>query len=388
MDQLSALTVIALVYAAANLLAMKTRARVSMMFICSVIFLALFWSGVPTTLFEDSKMVPLATSFIALLMVQMGSMMDARKLREEWRTVAVSFLGMCAGAGAILLAAWPFIGWDYAVAATGPVSGGVVAGLIMTEAADAKGLTAIGVFVTMLLTVQGFFGIPIASNCLLHEGKKLKARFAAGERALAAGQPGTSKWEKLIPPMPQRWQTSYVYIAKAFAVAWLSFKAASLLGNAVHPFVMALLFGIVFHELGFIETNIMTLGNANGMVMFAIMIPIYIRLAKATPRMILDLLGPLFIVFGATVAGIFIASILLSKIFKYSWGLSAALSATCMIGFPGTLIISEEVAAQLGGSDEEREFVLSHVLPKMLIAGFTTVTIASVFLAAFLVKFF
>ena len=80
----------------------------------------------------------------------------------------------------------------------------------MTEAADAKGLTAIGVFVTMLLTVQGFFGIPIASNCLLHEGRKLKARFAAGERALTAGQTGTSKWEKVIPPMPQRWQTSYV----------------------------------------------------------------------------------------------------------------------------------------------------------------------------------
>jgi len=387
MSQLSALTVIALVYAAANILAMKTRARVSMMFICSVIFLALFWSGVPATLFEDSAMVPLATSFIALLMVQMGSMMDARRLREEWKTVAVSFLGMCAGAGAILLAASPFIGWDYAVAATGPVSGGVVAGLIMTEAADAKGLTAVGVFVTMLLTMQGFFGIPIASNCLLHEGKKLKARFAAGERALTAEQSGAAE-KKLIPPMPQRWQTSHVYIAKAFVIAWLSFKAASLLGGAVHPFVMALFFGIVFHELGFIETNIMTLGNANGMVMFAIMIPIYIRLAKATPRMILDLLGPLFVVFGAAVAGIFIASVFLSKIFKYSWGLSAALSATCMIGFPGTLIISEEVAAQLGGSDEERAFILANVLPKMLIAGFTTVTIASVFLAAFLVKFF
>ena len=31
----------------------------------------------------------------------------------------------------------------------------------MTEAAKAKGLTEIGVFVIMLLTVQGFFGIPL-----------------------------------------------------------------------------------------------------------------------------------------------------------------------------------------------------------------------------------
>jgi len=78
----------------------------------------------------------------------------------------------------------------------------------------------------------------------------------------------------------------------------------------------------------------------------------------------------------------------MSKIFGYSWALSTALGATCMFGFPGTLIISEEVAKQLADSDEEREFILSRILPKMLIAGFTTVTIASVFLAGFLVKFF
>ena len=327
-------------------------------------------------------------TFITLLMVQMGSMMDAAKLKEEWKTVAVSFLGMCAGAGAILLIASPFISWDFAVAATGPVSGGVVAGLIMTEAAKAKGLTAIGVFVIMLLTVQGFFGIPLASNCLLHEGKKLKARFAAGERATDTKGEGAAVKKRLIPPMPKRWQNPWLYLCKALIVSWISIKLAGLLNNAVHPFVMALFLSIVAHELGFLETNVLQLGNANGMVMFVIMIPIFVRLKDATPKMVLDLLGPLFIVFAATIVGIMVASVVLSKIFKYSWCLSAALSATCMIGFPGTLIISEEVAAQLGESEEEREFVLSHILPKMLIAGFTTVTIASVFLAGFLVKFF
>lgn len=394
MDQLSALTVLAVVFAAANLLAQKLKARVSMLFVCTCIFLAAFWCGLPTTIFDDTKMTPLSMAFIALLMVQMGSMMDAAKLKEEWKTVAVSFLGMCAGAAGILLVAAPFIGWEYAVAATGPVSGGVVAGLIMNEAADARGLTAISLFVTMLLTVQGLFGVPVASNCLLHEAKKLKARFAAGERAPGreGGGPGAKK--RLIPPMPKRWQTMYVYLAKTFIVAWLSSEAARLFNAAapswaaVHPFVMALIFGIVFHELGFIETSVLTAGNANGMVMFAIMIPIFINLSKATPRMVLDLLVPIVIVFASTLAGIFAASAVLSKIFKYSWCMTTALSATCMFGFPGTLIISEEVASQVADSDEERDFVLSCILPKMLIAGFTTVTIASVFLAAFLVKFF
>ncbi len=395
MEQLSALTVLAVIYAVANLVAQKLKARISMMFICTCIFLASFWNGLPTTVFNDTKMVPISMAFIALLMVQMGSMMDAAKLKEEWKTVAVSFLGMCAGACGILLVASPFIGWEFAVAATGPVSGGVVAGLIMNEAADARGLTEIGVFVTMLLTVQGLFGVPIASNCLLHEGRKLKARFVAGERTFSQAEGSVaSEKKRLIPPMPKRWRTSYVFIAKTFVVAWLSAQATTLFNSvvpswaAIHPFVMALIFGILFHELGFIETSVLTQGNANGMVMFVIMIPIFANLAKATPQMVLDLLGPIFIVFGATIAGIFIASIVLSKVFKYSWCMSAALSATCMFGFPGTLIISEEVAGQLADSEEEREFILSQILPKMLIAGFTTVTIASVFLAAFLVKFF
>ena len=388
MEQLTAITVLAGIFAFANLLAQKLKARVSMMFICSSTLLLAFWNGLPRTIFADTKLVPLSGYVIGVLMVQMGSMMDAAKLKEEWKTVCVSFLGMCAGAGAILLIASPFISWDFAVAATGPVSGGVVAGLIMTEAAKAKGLTEIGVFVIMLLTVQGFFGIPLASNCLLHEGKKLKARFAAGERATDTKGEGAAVKKRLIPPMPKRWQNPWLYLCKALIVSWISIKLAGLLNNAVHPFVMALFLSIVAHELGFLETNVLQLGNANGMVMFVIMIPIFVRLKDATPKMVLDLLGPLFIVFAATIVGIMVASVVLSKIFKYSWCLSAALSATCMIGFPGTLIISEEVAAQLGESEEEREFVLSHILPKMLIAGFTTVTIASVFLAGFLVKFF
>ena len=82
MDQLSALTVLGLVFAAANIISMKTRARVSMMFICSCIFLVLFWNGLPRTIFDDTKLMPATMTFITLLMVQMGSMMDADKLKE------------------------------------------------------------------------------------------------------------------------------------------------------------------------------------------------------------------------------------------------------------------------------------------------------------------
>ena len=89
-------------------------------------------------------------------------------------------------------------------------------------------------------------------------------------------------------------------------------------------------------------------------------------------------LDPHFVDFSKSFACISekIITFVLKKILKYSWGLSMALGISCMFGFPGTFIISEEVAAAQSANEEEREYLLSHILPKMLVAGFTTVTIA------------
>jgi hypothetical protein len=80
-------------------------------------------------------------------------------------------------------------------------------------------------------------------------------------------------------------------------------------------------------------------------------------------------------------------SFILGKLFKYSWALSIAIGISCMFGFPGTFIVSQEVCQAVSDTPEEKDFLLAHILPKMLVAGFTTVTIASVVLAGVLVKY-
>ena len=386
MDQITALTVLAIIYAVSGIIASKTHARISMLFITSVLLLALFWTGMPTTIFNDSGTAAIAFSFIAVLLVHMGSLIDAHQLKDEWKTVIIAFVGMCGGAAGILLIAARFISWDYAVAATGPVSGGVVAGIIMTEAANAKGLTAISVLVTLLLTVQQIVGVPVASNCLIAEGKRLKAKFAAGGSDVSKGAAASSR-TYLIPPMPAAWRSDYTYIAQAFILGWLAMKIAPFTNGIVHPFVMALIFGIVAREIGLVEPDFVSKGHASGFVSFVIMTPIFANLAQSTPQMVLSLLGPIAIIFVSALIGIAVFSFVLSKIFGYSWALSMALGSTCLFGFPGTAIVSEEVIAQLGETPEEKEYIRANILPKMLISGFTTVTIASVFLAGFLVKY-
>ena len=70
-----------------------------------------------------------------------------------------------------------------------------------------------------------------------------------------------------------------------------------------------------------------------------------------------------------------------------SFDLTLAIGSCCLIGFPGTFIVSDEVARTYGDTEEEHKFIESRIMPQMLVSGFTTVTIASVFLAGFLVNF-
>ena len=92
----------------------------------------------------------------------------------------------------------------------------------MTEAAAARGLTELSVLATLLVVVQGFVGYPLASFCLTREAR----RVVAGEltQVEAAVQPkaemdnGVLKFR--LPPMPEKYQTSFVLIAKTAIVAY------------------------------------------------------------------------------------------------------------------------------------------------------------------------
>ena len=59
-------------------------------------------------------------------------------------------------------------------------------------------------------------------------------------------------------------------------------------------------------------------------------------------------------------------------------GCGFAIGACAMLGYPSTQIVTDDVCKALECSDEEKDKIRNYLLPKMLVAGFTTVTIASV----------
>ena len=84
------------------------------------------------------------------------------------------------------------------------------------------------------------------------------------------------------------------------------------------------------------------------------------------------IVGAIFIcVFGA-IAG---------KVLGIHWTIAFAIAICCTIGYPGTQIIVDEVVRSLDCDEKTRESIYEHVLPQILVSGFTSVTVASVFFA-------
>lgn len=394
MESVLAFTVIFIFLGIGDIISYKTKAIVSMIFFASAAFLISFWAGLPNTIFKDSTLLPAAGVLVAILITHMGTIISLQELIRQWKTVVIA-LGAVAGIAIFLyIVGIPVLGREYAVSAAPPIAGGVVASIIVSGAAKAKGLELIALYASLLLVIQGFFGYPIASVCLKKEANRLTALFRekkqAGELSAASGETGaavkTTVKPKLIPDLPKQYQTPTIILAKLGIVAVISTQLSNLTNGAVNKLVICLIAGIIFKEIGFLEEDSLTKANSFGLVVNGTLLVIFANLTSASPQAILSLLWPLICSLVLGVIGIILVTVPVGKLLGYSWQMSLAIGSTALFGFPGTYILSNEVATAVAENEEEKKAILDGILPKMLVAGFTTVTIASVILAGIMAK--
>jgi len=376
-----------LVFAIGDILSVKTKSIISMMFTSSVLLLLGFWIGVPTDLFETSQLYGLGGLFIVILLTHMGTLLNIQQLIEQWRTVVVAIFAIIGIAIFLFVVGGPIIGKETAIVAAPPIAGGVVAGIQMGNAAAAIGRVDLQIMATLLVVVQGFFGYPIASFCLKKVSRKILVQYKNGEiEDPMAAMADVEGHAKKIPQTPSKYASSNVYLAKVAVIALLataiSFGIQKMAGrNVLDKNIVALLLGIIFSELGFLEKDILTKSNSQGLAMAALMVVIFNSLTQATPEVVLELLPRLIMSLALGVVGIGLASFIASKLVKMDFFMAFAIGTTALFGFPGTFIISNEVASSVSENEEEKQVILDEILPKMLVAGFITVSIASVILA-------
>ena len=256
----------------------------------------------------------------------------------------------------------------------------------MLAAAKEKGLAYVGTFCLVLLVTQKFFGIPIASVALRHLARQLREEGEFVRRNCEASEEAVQAARKKPLAMPSVLDKPSVYLAKLGLVATLSFYAAKLTGGHIHYLVMCLILGTVFFALGFLDKGILGKTQSSGLIIFFVTIVIFSNLGATTPQQVLSVLPPLIWSAVLGVAGLCVAAALCSRLFRMPFTLAVSLGITCTFGFPTTMLISQEVATAMGETEEQRKALLNYLLPKMLVAGFVTVTITSVVLAGFVVN--
>lgn len=376
----------------ADIIADKTKSIISSMFTCSVIFIVGFWLGVPQTLFGDSALLNIGAMLITSLLVHMGTLISVDSLKAQWKTVLVA-TGAVVGIGLLMLTIGQFLmGRNEALVAAPVISGGVIAALKMQEAMTLSGAPnaeSLAVFATVLMVMEGFVGYPIASFMLNKEAKRVKKEIKEGTYVVDVTEVDSTN-KKLFPKVESDSQN--FYLAKVALVAllatFLADQLARLAGfNIIDKNIMSLLLGILFHELGFLDSGILKKGGADGLALAALMTVVFNSLSNATPSLLLEILPIIMIAQVIGVIGYSLVSLIVGKFLGISPWMSIAIGSTANYGFPGTYVISNEVANAVGDNPDERKQILDAILPKMLVAGFITVSIASVFLASLVAAF-
>lgn len=395
MQALYALLFVLVVYTIGDVVASITISIVPSLFVCSVIFLGGFWLGIPKTLFKDSLLYSIGALLIPVLLVHMGSMLNINQLKAQWNTVLISIGGIVGIVILLLLVASKLVGKETAIVAAPPISGGLIAGLQMGDKAEAIGRLDLKLMATLLVVLQGFVGYPLASFCLRREAKtiiKLKNEGYKFENDKEVQEVD----RKMIFQLPKKLRSSNYYFAKATLVAVIAVSISACLqkidtGNLflnalvrLDKNVLSLIFGIIFAQVGLLEREPLNKANVFGFGMASLMAVIYGGLAGSTIQDILNIIIPLVICLLIGTVGIGIMSVLVGKFLKVRPWMAFAIGSSALFGFPGTFIVSKEVSEAIAIDESEKELILNQILPKMLVAGFITVSIGSVILAGLL----
>lgn len=397
MNNILALFTIATVYYIGEFIGTKTKAWIPSVFVTAILFLVGYWTFFPKDIVVLAGLgAPLGGLLVIMLCItHMGTIISIKQLLEQWKVIVITLAGLVG----MVVACWaicvPLVGKEYVVAGLPPLTGGIVAATMMNQAALEKGLTSAAVLAIAMYVCQGFAGYPLTAIMLKKEGKKLLAGFRSGEAKFespataideSAGNLEVKEKEKkkLIPSVPEKYSTTAFIIGKLCAAAYVANRLSVLTG--LNQAVWALILGIVLTEVGFLDKDSLNKAKSYGFLMFVLMVYVFSGLKDATPEILMGALGPMVVIIAIGVAGMALTSMIAGKILGISWNMAFAVSLTALYGFPPNYILTEECVKALAETPEENEYLMSKLLPMMIVGGFITVTITSVIIAGIFVN--
>ncbi|WGT46006.1 hypothetical protein [Tessaracoccus lacteus] len=390
MNAVLAFAIVMAVWTVSDWVAKKTQSLLSSLFVASIIFFIGFLTDIfPDDLLASSSLLGLGGVVVGFIIVHLGTLISIDEFKRQWKTLVVG-ISTVVGIGVLLYIAGFIFGggrrqgaydgvsqaMDYVVAGIGSLSGGTISVLIIQEAALGVGLTSVAIFPVLIAALQGLIGFPLTSIILRQEAARLKGEYRAGRLEAPAAAAATK--EAAPSKMPAFLSTTPGTLLVVGAVVLISILINNLTNGILNTFVVALIFGIALRAFGFFKPGILNGIDAYGLMMLSIMILVFGPLATVQPADVAALAVPLLIAFVFGIAGIALFAGIAGKLLGYTVPMSIAIGLTSLYGFPGTMILSQEAAKGAGETPEEVAAIEGAILPKMIIAGFSTVTITSV----------
>ncbi|MEA4998006.1 MAG: hypothetical protein VB087_01320 [Candidatus Limiplasma sp.] len=383
MNPILAFTIIMLIWTISDFVSKKTKSLLSSLLVASVIFLIGFKTNLfPEDLLTASSLLTLGSTIVGFVIVHIGTMISFREMKAQWRTFVIGFMSVIGIAVALFTFGFVFDGQAYVIGAFAAVSGGTISILMVQEAAVAAGLMGVAVLPVLIAAFQGMIGFPITSVLLRKEALRVRESHRAGalppEQRADVAAAGAGK-------LPKMFQTTAGTLFAVGAVVLLASFISGLTGGVINTFIIALALGVLLRSTGVFKPGVLGGIDAFGLMMLAIMIIVFGPLATLSVSDLWALIVPLLLSFVIGLAGSAVFAVATGKLLGYSLSMSIAIGLTALYGFPGTMVLSQEAAKSAGESEAEVKIIEAQILPKMIVAGFSTVTITSVLMTSLLV---
>lgn len=394
-------TIILALLAFAEFLSLITKAWIPSLLVIMAGYLALLWTGVlPPDLIPKSALTTVGAVLVGAVITHMGTLIPLAQIKTQYKAILIALTGIVFGAILILAVLSPILGYPTAVAGTGPVTGGLIAYLITSQKLTEAGLDSLVAVSAIVLGLQSLVGLPLANILLRKYATKMRDRGdfdvpatasdATGPGYDGAAGPATGAGTVLAPAprrglqlLPEKFQQPSILLFALFVAASLATWLDALTG--LNYGVWALLLGLLGRVLGVFPEKAMEKANAFGFGLIAVIVVIMASISTVTFATVKATIGPAILILVVGAVGIMFGGWLASKLFKWDplKGMSVALTA--LFGFPGDFMLCQEVSRSVGRDERERAAIFDELVTPMLVAGFTTVTTASILVASILV---
>jgi MFS family permease len=387
MEAICAAAVVLAFIAFGELISIWSKARIPSLLVAMLsIFVFAKIGIVPETVIDDSMLVQIYTILVAPLLFHMGTLIPLRVMLKQWRSVIIATSGMLVAVLLILAVVAPLFGFETFVAGSGPLAGGIVATSLTTEGLTAHGAaSSIIVLPALVLMLQSLPSMPMTNFLLRRYAAKLRDSGELQELARAHHAEEEEVQQKKPITLPGFLVDNQLFMLFLILVGG---SAATLLAVPTHipSSILALILGILAAAVGLSPDKAMERSNSFGIAMAGVIAIVMAPLVTASVQDVINAFLPTVMILIVGGAGIIGGGFIATKLLRWKSGLGMSVALTAMYGFPADYLLTNEVARSVARDEDEKEALLSAMLPPMLVGGFTSVSAGSIVIASVLVS--